>query len=55
MTEFAAGAEICRRLLSSEGTALAVVERLVAVARHHGLDGWLVNIENVVDADQVCK
>ena len=53
MTEFAAGAEICRRLLRSEETVDDVIDRLVAISRHYGLDGWLLNIENPVDVDQV--
>ena len=55
MTEFDAGAETCRRLLRSERTVDAVVDRLVAISRHHGLDGWLLNIENAVDAEQVSQ
>ena len=31
-----------------------VINRLVAISRHHGIDGWLLNIENAVDAEQVC-
>ena len=53
MTEFAAGAELCRRLLRSEQTVDDVIDRLVAISRHHGLDGWLLNIENPVDVHQV--
>ncbi|KAF0296327.1 Cytosolic endo-beta-N-acetylglucosaminidase [Amphibalanus amphitrite] len=53
MTEFDAGAAICRRLLRSEETVDAVVDRLVAVSRHHGLDGWLLNIENPIDTQQL--
>lgn len=47
------GAARCRELLASAAAVDAAVDRLVALSRHHGLDGWLVNIENEVLPEQV--
>ncbi|XP_037093003.1 cytosolic endo-beta-N-acetylglucosaminidase-like [Pollicipes pollicipes] len=53
ITESAAGEETCQQLLRSQEVVEVVVERLVAVSRHHGLDGWLLNIENAIDPAQL--
>jgi hypothetical protein len=46
ITEWAEGRAKCEQLLSSRAAAEAAAEQLVALALHHGFEGWLVNIEN---------
>lgn len=51
LTEWEEGKEVCRRLFHSPIVAIALAERLVALAGYHGLDGWLINIENEVESE----
>ncbi|KAF6265409.1 glycosyl hydrolase family 85-domain-containing protein [Scenedesmus sp. NREL 46B-D3] len=53
ITEFGQGRQRCNRLFASRAAAQAVADQLVAVARHYGFEGWLVNIENALSGDQV--
>eukprot|EP00899_Mesostigma_viride_P000221 jgi/Mesvir1/1019/Mv17552-RA.1 len=53
VTEFDRGAAVCREFLASDTRVEALVHRLTQVARYFGFDGWLVNIENIVAAEQV--
>jgi mannosyl-glycoprotein endo-beta-N-acetylglucosaminidase len=53
ITEFGQGKQRCNRLFSSRAAAQAVADQLVAVARHYGFEGWLVNIENSLSREQV--
>jgi mannosyl-glycoprotein endo-beta-N-acetylglucosaminidase len=53
ITEFGQGRQRCNRLFSSRESAQAVADQLVAVAQHHGFEGWLVNIENGLSRQQV--
>lgn len=53
ITEFGQGRQRCNRLFSSNASAEAVADQLVAVAAHYGFEGWLVNIENPLTLEQV--
>jgi hypothetical protein len=46
ITEWAEGRAKCEQLLASRAAAEEAAEQLVALALHHGFEGWLVNIEN---------
>jgi hypothetical protein len=43
ITEFGEGRRRCARLFSSHEAARAVADKLVALACHHGFEGWLVS------------
>ena len=49
ITEWEGGREACRRLFASPSLASSLAGRMVEMARHYGLDGWLINIENEVE------
>ncbi|CAI5518875.1 unnamed protein product [Closterium sp. Naga37s-1] len=53
ITEWEAGAEVCRQLLASRATAARAAHQLALVAHYHGFHGWLVNIENAVEKERV--
>lgn len=53
ITEFGQGRRRCNRLFTSNQSAEAVADQLVAVAAHYGFEGWLVNIENSLSKEQV--
>ncbi|CAI5947019.1 unnamed protein product [Closterium sp. NIES-65] len=42
ITEWEAGAEVCRQLLASRATAARAAHQLALVAHYHGFHGWLV-------------
>jgi len=46
ITEGDEGERLCAQLFSSRECAQEAAEQLVAIAMHHGLQGWLLNIEN---------
>ena len=31
------------------------VSKLVDIAKYHQFEGWLINIENKIDAEKVCR
>lgn len=45
ITEWAEGSKVCKQLFSSRSMAQQTADQLVRVARYHGFDGWLINIE----------
>lgn len=49
ITEWDEGYDVCAELLSSPEKARNAATKLTHIALDHGLDGWLVNIENKVD------
>lgn len=53
ITEWDAGADICRKLLSDEESINKAVSQLVEIAKYHRFEGWLINIENAIDSDKV--
>lgn len=52
ITEFGDGEKICRQFLTSKSSIDLIVDKLVDVALAHGFDGWLLNIENLVDVSK---
>lgn len=48
ITESDKGYKTCKKMLSNPVIVDTVVDRLVSVALHHDLQGWLVNIENII-------
>lgn len=46
ITEWDAGAAMCRQLFGSAAAAARAAEQLAALARVGGFEGWLVNVEN---------
>uniref|UniRef100_A0A0B7AGW3 Cytosolic endo-beta-N-acetylglucosaminidase n=1 Tax=Arion vulgaris TaxID=1028688 RepID=A0A0B7AGW3_9EUPU len=55
ITEWEDGADICKELLKSEETTDHFTTKLAHLALFHGFDGWLINIENKVESDQVSQ
>jgi len=53
ITEWDAGANVWREILSSEENRNAFVEQCVKVALDMGFDGWLLNVENEIDEEKV--
>ena len=53
ITEFDDGKEICDYLLQSQSTVDNFVDVCCSIAISHQLDGWLLNIENKLDVEQV--
>jgi mannosyl-glycoprotein endo-beta-N-acetylglucosaminidase len=46
ITEWGLGARRCSRLFKDAAAAQAVADQLLAIAKHYGFEGWLINIEN---------
>jgi len=44
---------MCARIFSDRSVLLHVVDQLAAIAECFGFDGWLINLENAVQFDQV--
>ncbi|KAK6932967.1 Glycoside hydrolase, family 85 [Dillenia turbinata] len=53
ITEWDEGRAICNELLSTKESAQMYAERLAELAVALGFDGWLLNIENDLDKDQI--
>ena len=53
ITEWEAGAAVCRQLFGSKAAALRAAAQLAAMAAAANFDGWLVNIENDLPLDCV--
>lgn len=49
ITEWKAGKELCKELLSSQDNMDLFVKKCVEIAQSEGFDGWLFNIENPID------
>ncbi|KAK9845515.1 hypothetical protein WJX81_008418 [Elliptochloris bilobata] len=48
ITEWDAGAAVCRRLFSSPASAVQAAAQLAALSAARGFEGWLINIENAL-------
>ena len=48
ITENEAGIEQCKSIFGSTDKVDKAVQQLVKIASYHGLEGWLINIENQV-------
>lgn len=53
ITEWDDGKKRCHQIIDSEESYKKFADKLVEITQHYGMDGWLVNIENVVQADKV--
>ncbi|KAK8735429.1 hypothetical protein OTU49_005386 [Cherax quadricarinatus] len=53
ITEWDEGANICQKMLANEDSVAACVSQLVKIANYHSFEGWLINIENKIDPEQV--
>ena len=49
ITEWNDGKARCEMFLKTEKAYKQAADQLVAVAKYYGFDGWLVNIENVIE------
>lgn len=54
ITEWDDGKKRCETFLSSEDSYKALADKLVEISAYYGFDGWLVNIENVIEVSGVC-
>ncbi|VDM43463.1 unnamed protein product [Toxocara canis] len=52
ITEWESGAKICSEMLSSEENVDKTVANLVEIATYHNFEGWLINIENEIEASK---
>ena len=55
ITEWAAGAALCREILHDDASATRFANQLVAMASYYRFDGWLINIENSLTAAEVLR
>ncbi|XP_048761260.1 cytosolic endo-beta-N-acetylglucosaminidase-like [Ostrea edulis] len=58
ITEWDDGKIRSQRLLESEDSFRKVASKLVEITKYYKFDGWLINIENVIESDKVenlCK
>ena len=55
ITEFDAGESICARLLADASRVDTLVAAMCDMARWHGFDGWLLNIENRVSVEHTAN
>ncbi len=53
ITEWDQGAAYCRELFGSREASEHTAQKLARIARAHGFDGYLVNVENVLEAEHV--
>lgn len=53
ITEWDAGAEICNEILADKSSVQNVVLQLTRIAKYHGFEGWLLNIENKINPEQI--
>ncbi|CAI9722477.1 cytosolic endo-beta-N-acetylglucosaminidase-like isoform X1 [Octopus vulgaris] len=53
ITENHKGAKICKQLLQSRESYENVARKLVEIAKFYNFDGWLLNIENVIQLEDI--
>lgn len=53
ITEWSDGAQICENFLKDSESVHELCDRLVDLSSFYGFDGWLINIENKIQADHV--
>ena len=53
ITEFDAGAKIWKTIFSSSENTKLLIQKCVKICQHVGFDGWLLNIENVIDKENI--
>ncbi|XP_076455704.1 cytosolic endo-beta-N-acetylglucosaminidase-like [Babylonia areolata] len=55
ITEWGDGAALWSTVLSCKDTMQQLVATLVEICHYHGFDGWLVNVENKIEENQVSE
>ncbi|XP_052784128.1 uncharacterized protein LOC128219957 [Mya arenaria] len=59
ITEWDDGKARCKIFLETEESYKAFADQLVKIAKYYGFDGWLINIENVIETgaevDRLCE
>ncbi|KAG7173940.1 Cytosolic endo-beta-N-acetylglucosaminidase 2-like, partial [Homarus americanus] len=53
ITEWDTGSAICKKMLASKDSVANCVSQLVKIASYHSFEGWLINIENEIDPEQI--
>ncbi|KAJ4885819.1 Cytosolic endo-beta-N-acetylglucosaminidase 2 [Raphanus sativus] len=53
ITEWDEGKATCREMLATKESAQMYAERLAELSTSLGFDGWLINIENEIDEEQI--
>ena len=53
ITEFDAGAKIWKTIFASSENTKLLIQKCVQICQHVGFDGWLLNIENVIDKENI--
>ncbi|XP_035695169.1 cytosolic endo-beta-N-acetylglucosaminidase-like [Branchiostoma floridae] len=53
ITEWDDGAKCCQQFLKDQASCRALADKLAQMAQHYNFDGWLINIENPLEAPQV--
>lgn len=49
ITEWDEGKVRCHKVIESEESLKKAADKLVEITKYYQFDGWLINIENVVD------
>ncbi|XP_019643810.1 PREDICTED: cytosolic endo-beta-N-acetylglucosaminidase-like [Branchiostoma belcheri] len=53
ITEWDDGAKRCQQFLKDQVSCRGLADKLAQMAQHYNFDGWLINIENPLEAPQV--
>ncbi|EJW84612.1 glycosyl hydrolase family 85 protein [Wuchereria bancrofti] len=53
ITEWHSGADICKEFLKNEDGVTKTVQKLVNIAVKYNFEGWLINIENKIEAESI--
>ncbi|XP_071107359.1 cytosolic endo-beta-N-acetylglucosaminidase-like [Haliotis cracherodii] len=53
ITEWNDGKKICSEFLQSSRDFRGLANKMVEIMKYYGFDGWLINIENVIEEDKV--
>ncbi|XP_033125700.1 cytosolic endo-beta-N-acetylglucosaminidase-like [Anneissia japonica] len=53
ITEWKDGAERCKQVLASEDAYKCFADKMVALAKYYRFDGWLINVENQIEPEQM--
>ncbi|XP_070581186.1 cytosolic endo-beta-N-acetylglucosaminidase-like isoform X2 [Ptychodera flava] len=53
ITEWDDGKERCQQFLKDEASYKTLADKLVEITKYYNFDGWLINIENKIEPDQV--
>ncbi|XP_067672168.1 cytosolic endo-beta-N-acetylglucosaminidase-like isoform X2 [Haliotis asinina] len=53
ITEWNDGKQVCSEFLQSSRDYRSLANKMVEIMKYYGFDGWLINIENVIEEDKV--